>query len=119
MSAAAYDFTIEAHATFEFDLLINPDTGGFQLDDCRAVMQVRPTADSRTVLTELSTENGKLVIMSQRGGYIRGILSVDETARIDWEEGYYDIVLILPNRYVYRLAEGKITYKQGVTKWVA
>jgi hypothetical protein len=80
-----------------------------------ARMQVRAEIESATVLLELTTENGGIVL----GGVTGAIdLFVDDvaTAAISWEAGVYDIELISAAGDVRRLFSGSVTVSPEVTR---
>ena len=95
---------------------IAPDkTTPIDLTGCTARMQVRSEIESPTVLLELTTENGGIVIDGPAGKLTLRI-SPAATAAIAWESGVWDLEVVHPNGDVTRLAQGAISVSPEVTR---
>lgn len=117
MAAKSHNFTVEAHSTWAVDMRINPDGPLFDLTGYRAIMHVRSPGSSRRILTELSTDNGRIAYPHPEAGIMRILLTPQETARLDWVNAEYDLVIVAPNGFAMRLIEGTITVKPAVARW--
>lgn len=85
------------------------------LTGCAARMQIRSDIDSPTVLLELTTTNGGIIL----GGVAGTItLRIEEpvTASLAWECAVYDLEIIFANGDVQRKMEGSVTVSPGVTR---
>lgn len=95
---------------------IAPDkTTPIDLTGCTARMQARSEIESPTVLLELTTENGGIVIDGPAGKLALHISPAD-TAAIAWESGVWDLEVVHPNGDVTRLAQGSISVSREVTR---
>ena len=80
-----------------------------------ARMQIRPRIDSPTVLKELTTLNGGIVLGGVLGS-IEIVMSNAETAAINWVSGVYDLGLISAGGKVRRHFYGTVTVSPEVTR---
>ena len=85
------------------------------LTGCTARMQVRSEIESPTVLLELTTENGGIVIDGPAGKLTLRI-SPTATAAITWESGVWDLEVVHPSGDVTRLVQGSISVSREVTR---
>ncbi|MGY8903714.1 MAG: hypothetical protein ACKVIH_04105 [Burkholderiales bacterium] len=118
MPAAVQNITIEQGATWPWTLeLHSASEAGPVLDltGYTAHMQVRSTVDSATVLTELSTSNGRITITAGTG-LIELLLTAEQTAALNFESAVYDLELRSADGYVLRLFKGEITLDPEVTR---
>ena len=76
-------------------------------------MQLRPYHRSKRILDELTTENGRLVV---KGATIQVRFPADVTAEYKFERAVYDLLIIGMNGLQYRVAEGEIEFRPGVTR---
>lgn len=79
-----------------------------------ARMQIRDSANGATVLTELTTANGKITLGGV-AGTITLALSATETAALTWTWGQYNLELATGS-HVDRLLEGRVTVRSEVTR---
>lgn len=112
------DITVLQGASFALPMQYADDTGTpVNLAGYTAKMQVRPAKASPTVLVELSTANGKLVITDAAAGKLRAALTATETAALSPNpKGVYDVLLTRPDGVVIRLLEGALIVDGGVTR---
>lgn len=93
--------------------------GGVAVDltDCTAGMQIRSDyADADgTVLLELTTANGKLILGTVNGEITIHIMPTD-TIGIDWTEGIWDLEVYHPTGHVTRLIGGRVVLDKEVTR---
>lgn len=86
------------------------------LTNFEARMQIRPTAESSTVLVELTTENGRITISPVLGKIALDIPNSITNTLPPTKDAVYDIELVNVDGRVIRLAEGKVTIKIQVTR---
>lgn len=113
---AKLKFTIYQGATFRKRLTWKGPSGTpIDLTGCTARMQVRAEVGSPTVLLELTTENGGIVL----GGALGTIdlyTSDEDTGAITWDGGVWDLEIVHPGGEVTRLAQGSISVSPEVTR---
>jgi hypothetical protein len=78
-------------------------------------MQARSTIASLTVLIELSTENGGIVL-GNTTGTITLFLTPQQTAAINWTTGVYDLEINFNSNDTRKLLAGNITVIPEVTR---
>ena len=124
MGATTYDFIpntegkpyIEQGATFDVTLACKDESGNpVDLTSYTARMQVRASKVATTVLLELSTTNGRLVLGGP-AGTIQIVLSATDTAAITWRRGVYDLELVSAGGTVTRLFQGTVEIDPEVTR---
>jgi hypothetical protein len=116
MTAATYDFTIEQGATLAKTLIWNDSTGSpVDLTGYTARMQVRQSVSSTTVLLELTSADGEIVITPSTGTIVLNFPAAT-TAAITWRHGKYDLELESSTGIVTRLIEGQIDVSPEVTR---
>lgn len=117
MPAAQKDFIIEQGATFE-RILIWKDSTGTPVDVSAysAKMQIRDCDALDTVLLELSTGNGR-IILNTNPGEIKLLITAVDTSAITFKSGVYDLVLTSTTpAYVKRLLKGVVTLDKWITQ---
>ena len=78
-----------------------------------ARMKARPSKASDTVLLDMTTGNGKIII---DGTYIRLLLTASDTAALTFATAVYDLELVSGDGIVYRVIEGILTLNKEVTR---
>lgn len=87
------------------------------LSGCAIQMQIRPKVDSLTVIDTLSTSNGRIVIDNAATGEFTLHFPADTTSGITDLFAVYDLEVVYPGgNPKYTIVEGKITFKQEVTR---
>lgn len=81
----------------------------------KALMQVRRSEKSNTVLAELSTENGRLAL-DVTTALLTITMPSDFTATLDFERARYDIFLIYPDLSREKIVEGKVFVFASITR---
>ena len=83
----------------------------------KARMQVRKTADSSTVVLELTTENGG-ISLHPTNGQITLLVSDEVMTTIPEDKYVYDLELIAPSNtlYIYKLIQGNFVVRSEVTR---
>lgn len=102
-------------ATFRKRFVWNAGGAPVNLTDWKARMQIRPSHESKTVIAELTTENGMIVITPEDGVFQLD-MPATITAALSFEEAVYDIELEALDGYVKRIVEGRATLLPEVTK---
>jgi hypothetical protein len=116
MTAAAYNFVIEQGATLDKTFVWKDSTGTIiNLTGYTARMQIRQTVSSSTILLDLSTLNGRIVITAL-SGQIRLLVSAADTGAITWQRGKYDLELVSSTGVVTRLLYGEVEVSKEVTR---
>ena len=127
MPAFVYDFTIEQGTTLTKEFIYK-DSFGIPVDltGFTARMQLRPSIASESVLLDLTTENGGLVLGGVTGE-VKMIFREADTVSLA-RGGVYDLELVDgPSEYdpetvdappVIRFVQGNITLSKGVTRRV-
>lgn len=113
MVAAVKNLTIEQKATFKVRLTYkNALKKPINLTGFSAHMQIRDA--NGTLITDLSTTNGKIVL-TPVSGIIDLIIPASETTAMTFTTGLYDLKLIAPDTTETRLLQGKVTLSLGQT----
>ena len=127
MPAFVYDFTIEQGTTLTKEFIYK-DSFGIPIDltGFTARMQLRPTVASESVLLDLTTENGGIVLGGATGE-VKMVFTEADTVALS-RGGVYDLELVDgPADYdpeavnaptVIRFVQGTITVSKGVTRRV-
>ena len=115
MPAGLYNFAAEQGATLERVITYtDPDDAIINLTGYTAVMQVRPTAASATVILELSTGDG--ITINGSVGTLTLLVSASDMTAITPGNYVYDLEITAPSGKVTRLIEGKFAVKAEVTR---
>ena len=113
--AQKYDFCINRGTDFRCLFVCFTGIGdALLLDGFTAKMQLKQVYAARPI-DELSTENGRLVI-DLENAVIEADFPHERTAQYPPVRLLYDIILTSADDRVFRLLEGTITVRPGVTK---
>lgn len=116
MTAGCYDIEIEKGVNFNRIITWKDGTGMLvNLTGFTARMQARDCVYSDTILFELTSANGEIVI-DETLSTISLIIDDVTTAAIPGEIGVYDLELIAPTGEVTRLLQGNLTFTAEVTR---
>lgn len=125
MAAGKLDLLIEQGATFQHTLIVKQGNASSPaelealpvaiLTGYTARMQIRSEVDSSTVLIELTTQNGRLLI-TPLAGRIDMLIDDTDTAALNFDSAVYDLELISPSGYVTRQVQGKVKLSKEVTR---
>lgn len=80
-----------------------------------AMMDVRPSPESATLITQLTTENGGL-ILNQVTGQIEIFISANDTGELPLGEFQYDLNITSDSGYVTKLIMGSFVVLDPVTE---
>ena len=101
------------------DLLVTWKTGANEtpvdLTGCTARMQIREKTNSPTVLVNLTTENGGIVLGGVLGT-VRRVMSAEDTASLTFKSGVYDLEIEFSEGTVRRLLSGSVSVSPEVTR---
>ena len=114
MIAGNYNFICEQGATFNRNILWESNSVPTNLTGYTARMQVRSDYSSSTIIKQLTTENGG-IILGGAAGTIDLLIPASETTLLTAGIYIYDLELVF-NSTVYRLIQGKFTVNPEVTK---
>jgi hypothetical protein len=114
MAAGKYDILIEQGATFrkEFQWL-DKDNNPVDIADYSARMKIKKNKHDKDALIELTSENEGIEI-KEDGIFILHI-SAEDTAKLVFSEGVYDMEFEAPDGAVTRLLEGSCKLSAEVT----
>lgn len=116
MPAAKKAFVIEQYATFARRLVWKDSRGRpVNLTGCVVRMQVRDNVASNTILLEMTSQNGRILV-TPLTGTIDIQLPANDTNALTWTTAVYDIKVEFPNGIEYRILEGVIRVSPGVTR---
>lgn len=115
MSAIKYDLVIEKGGVLRVPMRLLTGGAAYDLSGCAARMQVRGDLD--TVIDDLSTGNGRIVI-EPADGRVTLIFPATVTAAIEAERGRYDLEIIPASGEAdaWKLARGSVRYVAEVTR---
>lgn len=124
MAAGKYDFTIEQGTTYEDDFTWRVDDGSdpptgpiINLTGCTARMQIRPTISDATIIQELTTENGGIIITGGNvAPNIQWIITDLQTEAMSFTTAVYDLEVVLSTGKVRRLLKGTVSLDKEVTR---
>lgn len=115
MSAGKYKIVCEKGATFDLQIQWKDSTGQYiVISSYTAKLQVRTDKSSDTIVTEMSTTNGRITLHTE--GLIKLNMPANLTDTIPALNYIYDLELISPSGVVTRLLEGQFLVEEGVTK---
>lgn len=128
MPAATVNLTIEQGSTWEESFILSTkDAQGVEtvtnLTGYTARLQARATVNTPSVLLDLSTQNGGIVIDGP-SGKLTLVMSATATAAIDWSPtgkyepatGKYQVELTTPDGKVSRFIQGTITLDPEIVR---
>lgn len=114
MISGVHNFTIDQGSTFSRTITVkNYDDSLYNLTGHTARMQIRRDIDSATVMLELTTENGRIVLGGAAGTIVLSVSATD-TSTLD-RSGVYDLELV-QGAIVKRLIRGTINLNPEVTR---
>ena len=109
----------EKGSTFRHTLTWKSGAEGLEtpvdLTNCTADMQIRPSQQSDTILHQMTTENGGIILGGINGTIDLYISDVVSTG-FDWNTGVYSLEITLANGDVKRLVRGRFTAYDETTR---
>jgi len=109
-----YNITVYNGTTFQLSPVWKVDNLPVDITGYTASMQVRQFVDSTSVIVELSTSNGKIVINGPLG-QINLTLTAAQTAALAAGSYLYDLNITSPGGYVYKILQGSFIVNASVT----
>ena len=82
---------------------------------CEARAQIRPELESSTVLLDLTTANGR-IILGGVPGKIRILITDEDTAALTFDSAVYDLYIDFPNGTSIRRMAGSVSLTKAVTR---
>lgn len=119
MAAHTVNLAIEQGATFDEAYLwkagpTKETAVPVDLTGCTAKAQFRDEKGSPTVLLEITTENGGIVLNTPPGS-IRIVIPANESEVFTWSKAVYDLKVYFPGGKKVRRLAGKVSVSPGVT----
>ena len=112
LRSVRFNPTVDNGSDTRFLLELRDPTGGeFDFTGYTAKMEIRPYPKSATIYDTLTTENKRLVITDSD---IEINFPASVTAKYKFSEACYDLLLLIDG-HQWRVAEGLITFRKGVT----
>jgi len=113
--AGRFDFECEQGATFTRNIILKDSSGSvIDITGATADMQVRETVQATSIIVELSTSNGRIVVDGPNGQLTLTIAASD-TASITIS-GVYDIKVTYVSGTIDRRLEGEFVLDPQVTQ---
>lgn len=85
------------------------------LTGCTARMHVRRDLESPTILLDLTTENGG-ILLGGTTGTVEIVINAAQTEGITWTEAVYDLEIVFSTGRVRRLLKGAVEVDLEVTR---
>lgn len=117
MSCNPGRYNIKFYRGTTLDILMNYTIDGVpvNLTGYTAMMDVRPTPESVTLITQLTTENGGIVL-NEVTGQIEIFISADDTGELPLGQFQYDMNITSDSGYVTKLIMGAFVVLDPVTE---
>lgn len=112
--AGNFNPEIEIGEDFELALRWTIDGVPVNLTGATAQMQVRSGKINGELYLDLNTTNGKIVITNAADGRFKLVLPSSVTRLIKWDNGEYDLWILLPSR-AKKLLTGKVCTIKSIT----
>lgn len=117
LSEFEYPITINQGETFVLPIeYVDSDGDAIDIRNYTAKMQIRPTVASDVVLSELTTENGKILISGLTGRIDLTIPAAETEALEAPASAVYDLFIVSNSGIATRLLRGPVTITQAVTR---
>lgn len=115
MIPGKYNIVAPQGATLNQELVYSIDDVPVNLTGYTARMHVREKVTSATPIVQLTTENGGITLGGAQGTIL---LYAAAGTTEDWvaKQYVYDLELVSPSQYVYRILEGKFIVPPEVTR---
>ena len=110
-----YNIKFYRGTTLDILMLYKINNVPVDLTGYTAVMDVRPTPNSSTLITQLTTENGGL-ILNQVTGQVEIFISASDTSDLPLGEFQYDVNITSDSGYVTKLIMGSFVVLDPVTE---
>ena len=121
MAAHKVPLKLEQGATYDkFWIWKTGPTGAevpVDLTGCTARAQIRPELESSTVLLDLTTVNGR-IILGGVPGKIRILITDEDTALLTFDSAVYDLFIDFPDGSSVRRMAGPVALIKRVTRGI-
>lgn len=116
MTAALLNLELDKGSTWKHTFKLNQGKSSVPMDltGYTAKMQIRKSATSPTVLFELSTLNGRLII--EHPGVLKILVTDEDTGDMTFNSAVYDLEITSADGETTRIVQGTITATQQVTR---
>lgn len=110
------DLKIRKGTTFSQEFVWEDSTRTpYNLTGYSARAQIRQTIDNQTVLLELNSSSGT-ILLGTTGGNFEITIPASTTSQITWNNAVYDFQMISPDDVVITLLAGIVVVTSGVTR---
>ena len=101
---------IDCGATFQMEIVLKDDGGSLiDLTGCIATSHLREFAESNEYMPFTCSQNGE-------GGTVTLTMSREDTAKIGYTRGVYDVFLSFPNYVSEKILQGDVAIIPAVTR---
>jgi len=119
MPATTFDFTDDyriEQGVYRAQVFVWKSNGTpINLTGYSARMQMRASVASETILLELTTTNGGIVLGGS-AGTVTVVFKDTDTVGVDWKSGVYDLELVNTSNQPMRFLEGTFELSKEVTR---
>lgn len=115
MKPARYNIKFYRATTLNIVMTYKINNVPVDLGEYTAIMDVRPSANSASLIDQLTTENGKLILNAVTGE-IEILLPAEETAELPIGEFQYDLNIVSQGGTVTKLIQGAFVVLDPVTE---
>ena len=115
MKPARYNIKFYRGTTLDIVMTYLINNVPVDLADYTATMDVRPAPNSATLIDQLTTENGKL-ILNQVTGEVEILLTAEQTGDLPLGQFQYDLNITSPSGTVTKLIQGAFVVLDPVTE---
>jgi hypothetical protein len=117
MKPVKLDLEIYKGSTYRKSLqwIVSSTNTPMDITACTIKMQIRPYLGSNDVLLELSTVNGRVLIVDGLLGKWQIYLTPAETLALDFVKAVYDLDITFPSTEVHTPIQGDVTLIKQVT----
>lgn len=110
-----YNIKFYRGTTLDILMTYTIDSVPVDLSGYTATMDVRPSPSSSTLITELTTENGG-IILNEVTGQIEIFISAEDTAVLPLGQFQYDLNIVSSSDFVTKLILGSFVVLDPVTE---
>lgn len=116
MPAGVYNITCKRNADLDLSFILQAGVNTpMDLSGYKGKMQVRPSTRSATLLLNLTSENGGIIIYGAEGK-VQVYAKATQLQGMRSIESSYDLILISPEGKTFRYLEGTFTVEYGITE---
>jgi hypothetical protein len=113
--AEIYNINVDAGTTYKVQVAWkNQDQTAINLTGFTGRMQIRKSYNSPTVLLDLNTSNGGIVITDAAGGLFEIRLTPNQTTSLT--DGVFDVEMVSASGEITRIIQGMVKVSPEVTR---